>query len=110
MVQPEELKKDEPLVWSAGTGTDVWALFQACIIGDLTTVQRLFEKDPSLVHCQHHYRKPLYFSVRENQLAVTEFLIERDSDAVGLAVNDALLEIARDRGYTEMEKIGRAHV
>src|SRR6185503_15078734 len=24
MIQPEELKNDEPLVWSTGTGTDVW--------------------------------------------------------------------------------------
>jgi ankyrin repeat protein len=105
MTQPEELKKDEPLTWSAGRGTEVWALFCACIAGDLAAVQRLVSKDPSLVRCHHSYRKPLYFAVRENRLEVAEFLLERDPDPIGLAVNDSLLQISRDRGYTEMERL-----
>ena len=105
MFQPDELKKNEPLMWSPGTGTDVWELFRACIRGDLATVETLIEKDPSLARCQFNYRKPLYFSVRENQLDVTEFLLARDPDPIGLAVHDSLLEIARDRGYAEMEKL-----
>src|SRR5262249_52585401 len=47
--------------------------------------------------------KPLYFAVRENRLDVAAFLLERDPDPIGLAVNDSLLDIARDRGYREME-------
>jgi ankyrin repeat protein len=105
MMQPDELKKNEPLTWSAGTGTDVWALFCACMSGDLAAVERLIQKDPSLVRCQFNYRKPLYFSVRENRLAVTEFLLERDPDPIGLAVNDSMLDMARDRGYAEMETL-----
>jgi len=105
MTQPEELKKNEPLTWSTGMGTEVWELFCACITGNLKAVQRLLSKDPSLVRCQYNYRKPLYFAVRENQLALVEFLLERDSNPIGLAVNDSLLEIARDRGYAEMEKL-----
>jgi len=105
MTQPDELKKDEPLVWSSGRGTDVWNLFCACTAGALEQVRRLLTKDPALVRCQFHYRKPLYFAVRENQLAVTEFLLERDPNPVGLAVNDSLLDIARDRGYVEMENL-----
>lgn len=27
MFQPEELKKNEPLLWSVGTRTQVWELF-----------------------------------------------------------------------------------
>ncbi len=105
MIQPEELKKSEPLTWSTGTGMDVWELFCACIAGNLPAVQRLFDKDPSLVRCQYNYRKPLYFAVRENRLAVVEFLLERDPNPIGLAVNDSLLEIAQDRGYAEMETL-----
>lgn len=105
MIQPELLKKSEPLKWSTGTGTDVWSLFCACIAGDLPAVQRLLAKDPSLVRCHHNYRKPLYFAVRENRLDIVAFLLERDPDPIGLAVNDSLLEIARDRGYTEMERL-----
>ncbi|MBX3733767.1 MAG: ankyrin repeat domain-containing protein [Verrucomicrobiae bacterium] len=105
MTQPEELKHDRPLKWSAGTGTDVWALFCACLAGDLETVKRLLAKDPALVRCHHAYRKPLYFAVRENRLEVAAFLLDRDPDPFGLAVNDSLLEIARDRGYADMEDL-----
>jgi len=105
MVQPEALKTDAPLKWSTGRGTDVWALFRACIAGDFETVKGLLAHDPSLVRCQHAYRKPLYFAVRENRLEVADFLLDRDPDPVGLAVNDSLQQIARDRGYAEMESL-----
>jgi ankyrin repeat protein len=105
MTQPDELTKNEPLVWSTGTGIDVWNLFRACMSGDLQTVQRLLAKDPSLARCHLRYRKPLYFAVRENQVAVAEFLLHRDPDPIGLAVNDSLLDIAQDRGHAEMETL-----
>jgi ankyrin repeat protein len=105
MTQPDALKKHEPLKWSVGAGTDVWALFCACIAGDLEGVRRLLRKDPALVRTHYHYRKPLYFAVRENRLEVAAFLLEHDPDPTGLAVNDSLIEIARDRGYAEMERL-----
>jgi ankyrin repeat protein len=105
MNQPEALKKDEPLKWSAGRGTDVWALFHACIDGNLEAVRQLLAKDPALVRSQHNYRKPLYFAVRENRLEVASFLLDRDPDPIGLAVNDSLVQIAQDRGYVDMERL-----
>jgi ankyrin repeat protein len=105
MIQPEALKKDEPLKWSSGRGTDVWALFRACIDGDLERVKGLLAKDPSLARCQHAYRKPLYFAVREDRLDVAAFLLDHDPDPTGLAANDSLLEIARDRGHAAMESL-----
>jgi ankyrin repeat protein len=105
MIQPEVLKKKERLVWAPGTGTDVWDLFCSCIAGDLDAVKRLVAKDPSLVRTQHAYRTPLYFAVRENQVEVAAFLLDHGANPFGLAVNDSLLQIVRDRGYTEMEKL-----
>lgn len=105
MYPPDALKTSQPLKWSTGSGTDVWALFCACINGDFAAVKRLLEQDPSLVRCHYHYRKPLYFAVRENRLDVAAFLLGRDPDPAGLAFNDSLLEIARDRGYAEMERL-----
>jgi ankyrin repeat protein len=105
MFQPEELKSDAPLLWSSGRGTDVWALFTACIAGDLRAVERLVAQDPSLVRSHFAYRKPLYFAVRENRLEIAAFLLERDPDPGGLWVNDGPLEIARDRGYGAMEQL-----
>src|ERR1700690_3200554 len=104
MIRPDALTKDEPLKWSPGTGTDVWDLFCACRTGDLPTVKRVVEKDPSLVRSQHAYRTPIYFAGRENQLEDPPFLLEHGTDPLGLAVNDSLLTICRDRGSAELEK------
>ena len=105
MFQPDELKSSEPLLWSPGRGTEVWELFSACIAGQLDRVKALVAQDPSLVRSQFAYRKPLYFAVRENRLDVAAFLLERDPDPMNLWVNDNPLDIARDRGYVEIQRL-----
>ena len=105
MLQPAALKSDEKLLWSQGRGTDVWALIQACAAGDLTAVQALIAQDPSLARAHYHYRKPLYFAVRENRIDVARFLLEHDCNPMDLWVDDDPLEIARDRGYAEMHQM-----
>jgi len=114
MIQPRELQKDEPLLWSTGRGTDVWEMFRASESGDLNTVKRLLLKDPSLVRAAYAYRRPMYFAVRENQLEVAEFLLENGADPVNAWGSDTLLDIARDRSHTEMlallkNALARAH-
>jgi ankyrin repeat protein len=104
-LRPAELKSDEKLVWSAGSGSEVWALFEASASGDLGTVQALIAKDPSLARSHYAYRKPLYFAVRENRLEVARFLLEHDSNPLDLWVDDDPIEIARDRGYGAMERM-----
>ncbi|HUR21251.1 MAG TPA: ankyrin repeat domain-containing protein, partial [Vicinamibacterales bacterium] len=105
MLQPEELKSDEPLTWSPGRGTQVWALFQACAKGDLQTVRSLITESPSLARSHYDYRKPLYFAVRENRVDVARFLLDHDTNPMDLWVDDGPVEIARDRGYPEMEQM-----
>ena len=109
MNQPNELQKNEPLTWSPGCGVDVWELFCACISGDLIAVKRLLASDPALVRCQHAYRTPLYFAVRENRLAVAQLLLDSGADPLSLAVNDSLLDICRDRRYADMEQLLSTH-
>ncbi len=103
MIRPDALTKNEPLLWSAGTGTDVWDLFCACIAGDLETVERLVSSDPSLVRAHYEYRTPLSFAVRENRVDVAAFLLDHGADPLG--VGGDLVEAARDRGYGEMEAL-----
>jgi ankyrin repeat protein len=105
MGRPEALKRKEPLVWATGTGTAVWDLFCACVAGNLEAVKRLLAQDPSLVRTQYAYRTPLYFAVRENRVDVAAFLLDQGADPLGLAVHYGLLQVARDRGYQEMEKL-----
>ena len=105
MMQPAELTSDQKLLWSPGRGTDLWDLFQACAAGNLAAVQSLIAKDPSLARAHYEYRKPLYFAVRDNRLDVARFLLEHDHNPLDLWVDDDPIEIARDRGYTEMEQL-----
>ena len=105
MLQPAALKSDQKLLWSPGRGTDVWALIQACASGDLEAVRALIARDPSLARAHYDYRKPLYFAVRENRIDVVRFLLEHDRNPLDLWVDDDPIEIARDRGYTEMEQL-----
>ena len=102
MIRPGALKKDEPLVWSTGAGTDVWDFFCAAMTGDLDAIQRLLKKDPSLVRSQYHYRKPIYFAVREGQLEATRHLLQKGANPQDSGADDPLPEIARYRGYTEL--------
>lgn len=104
MRQPEELKSDKRLKWSTGKGTDVWALFCACVAGDLETVKRLLQSDPSLVRTHYGYHTPIHFAVRENQLAVVQHLLDHGADPLSLSVNDTLLDICRDRGYDDLRQ------
>lgn len=102
LIQPEVLKQQKPWLWSPGIGTDVWAMFCACTTGDLETVRQLVARDPSLVRAHYEYRTPLSFAVRENQLAVADFLL--DHGAEPLVLGD-VLEMARDREYAAMTEL-----
>lgn len=102
MIQPDALTQDTPWLWSPGRGTDIWALFLACEAGDLEAVTRLVEQDPSLIRSHYEYRTPLAFAVCNNRLEVAEFLIDRGALAVSLGDR---LQMARDREFTEMERL-----
>jgi ankyrin repeat protein len=105
MTQPDELRKNERLLWSTGTGMDVWQMFCAAMTGDLRTIEALLQHDPSLVRCQYAYRTPLDFAVRENQVEAAACLLDRGVNPIGLSFKDSFVEIARDRGYTEMQAL-----
>jgi ankyrin repeat protein len=105
MTQPDELKSSVTLLWSPGRGTDVWAMFCACVDDDLEGAKTLLGKEPALARSHYRYRTPIYFAVRENSLKVAEYLLDHGADPLSLAVNHSLLEIARDRGYNAMEKL-----
>lgn len=103
MFQPEELKTNEPLLWSSGNGVEVWELFCACANGDIKTVEILIDKNPALVRAHHEYRTPLYFAVRENQLAVARLLLDRGANA--FYNGEDLIAMARIRNLAEMEAL-----
>jgi ankyrin repeat protein len=105
LIQPDELKKNEPLVWASGLGNDVWAMFEAAIAGNTAALQKLITRDPSLVRSAYEYRTPLAFAVRENQLEAATLLLSYGADPINFGTPDTLLQIATDRGYTEMQRL-----
>src|SRR5215510_9443153 len=102
LIRPEALKQKKPWMWSPGIGADVWEMFCACIAGDLEAVKRLLDKDPSLARSHYEYRTPLSFAARENHVEVAAFLLDHGADP--LALGD-VLQVARDRGHVEMERL-----
>jgi ankyrin repeat protein len=101
MIQPESLRSEEYQPWSRGRGVDVWAMLCASITGDLDTIKNLVARDPNLIECEYEYFRPIRFAVRENQRAVVDFLLASGADSAYEA-GDSLLQIARERGYTEL--------
>jgi ankyrin repeat protein len=101
--QPPELQTDQPLLWSSGTGREVWNLFCACANGNLETVKQMIRGNPSLVRAHYEYRTPLYFAVRENRIGVAEFLLEHGANP--FYNGEDLIEMSRIRGLTEMEAL-----
>lgn len=105
MTQPEALTKNEPLVWSTGMGTDAWEMFCAAAKGDVETIRKLLQKDASLIRSEFDYRNAMSFAVRENQIKVIEYLLSKNANPVNSGTDDTLLEIAKDRGYTEIQQM-----
>jgi ankyrin repeat protein len=110
MYQPEELKTDKRLKWSTGRGVDVWDLFCRCRDGDLVGVQRLIQRDPSLVRSHCSYRTGLYFAVIFGQLAVAEYLLNAQADPLAMEFGDSLLVQADDRGNSQMVELLTDHL
>jgi RNA polymerase sigma factor (sigma-70 family) len=105
LIRPEGLAKRAPMFWTPGMGADLWELFCAAITGDLEAIRRLLDRDPALVRAWWEYRTPLSFAVRENQLDAAALLLERGANPIESGTPDTLLQIARDRGYVEMERL-----
>lgn len=89
MIKPSELDSDR--------GRDVWNTITAAAAGDVSTLQRLLERDPDLARSEY---APLRFAVREGHLEAVRILLDAgaDPDLIGF-YGDTLIEIARDRGY-----------
>jgi ankyrin repeat protein len=101
MIQPAALKSPDFQQWSRGRGTDVWATLCAAISGDLDTLRTLIAGDSNLANCEYEYFTPTRFAVRENHRPVVEYLLQQAASVADEA-GDSLVQIARDRGYSDL--------
>ncbi len=112
MQQPDFLQTDKHLNWSWGRGNDVWAMFAAAASGDVDTLRELVAREPSLLRCESHYRTPLHFAVRENQIDAARFLLEQGVEPTytqGSGWHDSTMQLTRDRGDREMLDLLETH-
>jgi len=107
MLPPKSLASEEYQIWGRGRGVDIWAMICAAITGDLETIKSLVAKDPGLINCEYEYFSPLRFAVRENQREVVEYLLDQGADPA-YEIGDSLLQLTRDRGYRELQKVFEA--
>lgn len=80
--------------------------------GDTDSIESLLRKDPDLLRCQTHYRTPLHFAVRENQIEAARLLLSHGAlptETKETGLHNGSLTMARDRGLAEMENVLNEH-
>lgn len=81
LTQPDSMNTDNYIYGiEIVNGHDAWALFNACSTGDLSRVQKLVDKDPTLVNAQYWYQFPLHMAAKEGHTEVVQYLIEHGAE------------------------------
>jgi ankyrin repeat protein len=108
MTQPQEMKTTS-YVYGVETvnGHDAWALFEACVLGDVPKVKRLLAKDRRLVNAQFWYQFPIHMAVFAGNAEIVALLLDQGADP-GQSIYtynswDKLLRCARERRHHQIE-------
>jgi ankyrin repeat protein len=92
MLKPDELETDE--------GGDIWATLVAASQGDLNTLRRLIDKNPSLGRAEFWYTPAIHFAVREGHIEAVRLLLAAGADPEWNGLYDgSVIDMAKDRGH-----------
>jgi uncharacterized protein len=111
MIQPVEMRAHLTVRLqdgAASTTTEVWEMITAARAGDLDAVTTLVSRNPSLVHCDYNYMRPLHLAVREGHGAVVAYLLEHgaaDPKYETYPYRETVVTIAEDRGDHESARL-----
>lgn len=111
MIEPVEMKETHPIKLHDGgvsTTTEVWNMLSASFDGDLSRVRVLADRSPGLLTCQYDYTSPLHLAVREGQVELVAFLIDRGAVDPSYRTHpflDSLFTVADDREFEEIKRL-----
>src|SRR5690349_21551137 len=92
MLKPDELETDE--------GRDIWETLVASSQGDLVSLRRLIDKNPSLSRAEFWYSPAIHFAVREGRIEAVRLLLTAGADPESNGLYDgSLIDMAKDRGH-----------
>lgn len=109
LIRPFELVPDEVDWTGRWRGETTWQVLNAARDGDVSRLRAMLKADPTLVDAEFWYTPPLHFAVREGHLEATRMLMEAGADIFhrSLYAQETLLQMALDRGHTEVANLLR---
>ena len=92
MLKPDELETDE--------GRDIWETLVASSQGDVVSLRRLIDKNPSLSRAEFWYTPAIHFAVREGHIDAVRLLLDAGADPERNGLYDgSAIEMAKDRRH-----------
>jgi uncharacterized protein len=81
----------------------VWEVLTAANSGDVPSMRRLLDRDPSLSRKGYFYTPPIHFAVREGHLEIVEMLLAAGADVEWNGHYGAsLIDMANERGHDDV--------
>ncbi len=89
--------------------SELWQMLAAARAGQRSKVATLHAADPSLMHREFWYTRPLYFSVREGHLSLVQLLLDNGDDSTWIRYgHEDLTTVALDRGHVKVAELLRS--
>ena len=87
----------------------LWQMLTAARAGQRGKVAALHAADPSLLHQEFWYTRPLHFAVRQGHLSLVKLLLDNGDDSTWIRYgHEDLVTVALDRGHGKVAELLRA--
>jgi hypothetical protein len=96
----------KPVELDTADGRDTWDTIVAASEGDIATLRRLLERNPSLARAEYWYAPAAHFAAREGHAEAVQLLLDTGADPERNGLNDrTLIQMARERGHEQIARM-----